>query len=216
MSVLEGIAFGVAALWMCALTVVLVVLVRQMELLRIWATEQTATPSDGLEVGMEVPGKFEALVDGVQAGELTYLLFLGGNCQPCREFALEARDSTKLVALRDRYSIFTAVTGTETQTEDLAGLLPDWFTTIRGRDASSMMGDFQVMQTPSIFEIEGGKVTGRAVAGYGLTNFLNLVDAREASDAAKFAGSAGASPIDLQVSSRARQTDQEQRGVVQP
>lgn len=198
MSTLGLIALVVGAIWLAGVSFVLILLTRQLDLLRAWAVEQTANPSDGLEVGADVPKLFSTLENRVTV-EPIYLLFLGGNCQPCREFALEARDSSRLQEMRGRYGMVAVVTGTDAQAEDLTALLPPWFTTVQGSHASELMRGFEVMQTPSIFEIEGGKVTGRAVAGYGLTNFLNLIDAREASDAAKFAGTAGGNPDNLQV-----------------
>lgn len=198
MSTLGLIALVVGAIWLAGVSFVLILLTRQLDLLRAWAVEQTANPSDGLEVGADVPKRFST-VESREAVEPIYLLFLGGNCQPCREFALEARDSSRLQEMRGRHGMVAVVTGTDAQAEDLIALLPSWFTTVQGSHASELMRGFEVMQTPSIFEIEGGKVTGRAVAGYGLTNFLNLIDAREASDAAKFAGTAGGNSDNLQV-----------------
>jgi hypothetical protein len=198
MSTIGVIALVVAVVWLTGLSFVLVLLVRQLDLLRSWAVEQSVTPTDGLEVGADVPGAFAELGVEPQSGP-AYLLFLGGNCQPCREFALEARNSDRLAGMADHYPIVAAVTGSDTQAADLAGVLPGWFSTIDGRAATTLMRGFEVVQTPSIFEIERGKVTGRAVAGYGLTNFLNLVDAREVSDAAKFAGAVKPGAGDLQM-----------------
>lgn len=200
MSTVEVVLLAVAACWLAGLSFVLVLLTRQLGLLQAWAVEQTASPSDGLEVGAEVPRGLGAVLPD-RAGP-AYLLFLGGNCQPCREFALEARDSAKLDGLRKRYPMVAAVTGTETQVADLAGLLPPWFTKVDGKAASDLMKGFEVIQTPSIFELEGDKVTGRAVAGYGLTNFLNLIDAREASDAGRYAGTARGTVVDLELTSQ--------------
>jgi hypothetical protein len=66
-------------------------------------------------------------------------------------------------------------------------MLPPWFEVARHDEAILLTQTFEVQTTPAVYEVDRGTVTGRAVAGYGLLNFLNLVDARATSDAAEIA-----------------------------
>jgi hypothetical protein len=142
---------------------------------------------DGLETGAEVPeAALEALPRlGMQLG---YVLFLAGNCQPCREFALEAGRSEEVGAMRDAYPVHAVVVGDGSTSDEVARLLPNWIDVVRDPVAASVKREFSVGTTPSVFEVERGKITGRAVAGYGVLNFMNLVRAREHSDVESFAG----------------------------
>lgn len=201
MSALEVALVSVAAAWLSILSVVIVLLIRQLDLLREWASEQGGPDGDGLEVGAEVPDELRPLISD-RSDNVVYLLFLGGNCQPCREFALEAGRSDRVSALEGSCSIFAAVTGSDAQSDEVAALLPGWFRSLRRETATALLKGFEVQQTPSMFEIEHGKVTGRAVAGYGLVNFLNLVEARAKTDASKFAGTPDADVLKVATGNR--------------
>lgn len=187
MGTLAIVALVAAGVWLGILTATIVLLVRQLALVTLWVQERSAVGEDGLGIGAEVPESSRALTPELDAG-LGYLLFLGGDCQPCREFALEARKSREFKELRGTVALLAAVSGPEPQAEEVARMLPDWVRVLRGDEAEKVKEDLEVRTTPSVYEVERGAVTGRAVAGYGLENFLNLVEARGHSDAARFAG----------------------------
>lgn len=186
MSGLETAAVIAVAAWLGVLTLALLMLVRQIGLLSAWAERNTNTRDDGLDVGVAVPDPALDLLPQLTAG-LNYVVFLAGNCQPCREFALEASRSTELAELRDTHRIAAVVTGEDVQADEVARMLPPWFEVARHDEAILLTQTFEVQTTPAVYEVDRGTVTGRAVAGYGLLNFLNLVDARATSDAAEIA-----------------------------
>lgn len=186
MNGLETAALIAVAAWLGALTLALLVLVRQIGLLSAWAERNTHARDDGLDVGVSVPEPARELLPELTTG-LGYVVFLAGNCQPCREFALEASRSSELAELRDTHRIMAVVTGDDAQSDEVARMLPAWIEVARQDDAVLLTQTFEVQTTPSVYEVDRGTVTGRAVAGYGLINFLNLVDARATSDAAAIA-----------------------------
>jgi hypothetical protein len=186
MSGLETAAVVVVAVWLGVMTLALLLLVRQIGLLSAWAERNTHSRDDGLEIGVPVPDPARELLPELTAG-LEYVVFLAGNCQPCREFALEAGRSSELAEMRGTHRIAAVVTGDGVQADEVARMLPPWFDVARHDDAVLLTQSFEVQTTPAVYEVDRGTVTGRAVAGYGLVNFLNLVDARATSDAAEIA-----------------------------
>lgn len=186
MSGLETAAVIAVAAWLGVMTLALLMLVRQIGLLSAWAERNTNTRDDGLDIGVAVPEPAREVLPQLTAG-LNYVVFLAGNCQPCREFALEASRSPELDELRDTHRIAAVVTGEDVQAEEVARMLPRWFEVARHDEAVLLTQTFEVQTTPAVYEVDRGTVTGRAVAGYGLLNFLNLIDARATSDAAEIA-----------------------------
>ncbi len=187
MTGLEIAALVAVGIWMLLLSLAVVLLVRQVSLISKWAQEQDSSNQDGLPIGSPVPEEALGLVPEAD-DELAYVWFLGGDCQPCREFAVEAARTEEIIAMRDSTTIVAAVTGTDDQANDFTQLLPEWIRVVRGDNAVALNKHFEIVQTPTVYEVERGNVTGRAVAGYGVVNFLNLVAARETSDAAEYAG----------------------------
>lgn len=190
MSGIETAAVIAVAVWLGVLSFTLVLLVRQISLVTAWVQQQSSNADDGLDVGVDVPGPTLEMLPELREG-LAYVLFLGGDCQPCREFALEAGRSEELEELHGDFQVVASVTGDGPQADDLVRMLPDWVRVARHGDASEIQSSFEVRMTPSVFEVERGTVTGQATAGYGVINFLNLIRARATSDAAEFAGPVG-------------------------
>jgi hypothetical protein len=186
MSGLETAALITVAAWLAVLSMAVLVLVRQIGLLSAWAERNTHSRDDGLDVGVSVPEPARELLPELTAG-LGYVVFLAGNCQPCREFALEASRSSEVAELRDAVRIAAVVTGDDVQADEVARMLPAWIEVLQHDAAALLTQTFEVRTTPAVYEVDRGTVTGRAVAGYGLINFLNLVDARATSDAAAIA-----------------------------
>jgi hypothetical protein len=188
-----------AAAWLAALTVMVLAMVRQVGLLTSWAqnSHDAGTAAEaGLNVGEELPASVGAISPDLASG-LAYVVFLGGNCQPCREFASEAGRATELKEPLGPFPILAAITGADREADEIVRNLPSWFGVVTGEDAATLTNDFEVRSTPYVYEVEGNAVTGRAIAGYGIVNLLNLVDARETSDAAEFAGK-GAGVLQVQ------------------
>lgn len=196
MSTAGTIALVVAAVWLAVLTIVVMASVRQVALLTQWVNERGASQDDGLDVGAALSEEAQLAIPELRQG-LCYVVFLGGDCQPCREFAVEASRDEELHKHAEDLRVVTVVTGTPRQVEGISRLLPRWFRVIEGDEATRLTDEFMVQTTPSVYETEQGAVTGRAVAGYGVVNFVNLIHARATSDAAEFAGSHPADALQI-------------------
>lgn len=196
MSTAATIALVVAAVWLSVLTIVVMASVRQLALLTQWVKERGSSQDDGLDVGAVLSDEAQLAIPELHDG-LCYVVFLGGDCQPCREFAVEASRDEELTKRRDDLEVVAVVTGSQRQAEGMSRLLPSWFRVIRGEEAAHLTDEFLVQTTPSVYEAERGAVTGRAVAGYGVVNFVNLIHARATSDAAEFAGSHSADALQI-------------------
>jgi hypothetical protein len=196
MSTLGIVALCAAGAWLGALTFTMALLIRQLAIVSAWAEQVTERQDDGLEAGTPVPELALELVPEL-ATEQTYVIFLDSQCQPCREFALEAGRSEQMAALKE-LPIAAAVSGKGAQADEIARMLPPWVKVARGKEADRLKDSFRVVQTPSVYEVDAGKVAGRAVAGYGLVNFLNLVEARRAARG-DTNGSNSVTPLDVKV-----------------
>jgi hypothetical protein len=187
MPAIEVAAIIAVAVWLAVMTVMMLLVFRQVSLITAWM-QQRSPGEGGLDAGAEVPDDALALMPELREN-LGYVLFLAGNCSPCREFALDAARSETILGFRENAKYLAAVAGDGRQAEEIAGLLPDWVRVVRGDDAQLIKDQFDVRATPAVYEVERGNVTGGAVAGYGIVNFENLIEARqEGSDAAQFAG----------------------------
>ena len=187
MGALETVALAVAALWLGVLTFVVLSSVRQVAMLTAWAQDRSNVGQEGLDAGTEVPKSALSLLPEMSE-RLGYVFFLASDCQPCREFAYEASRSTEVEALRGTMPITAAVVGQGGTADEVVRLLPDWINVVRDPEASTIRSSFQVAATPAVYEVERGTVTGHAVAGYGIVNFMDLIRARERSNAETFAG----------------------------
>lgn len=185
MSALPTVAAAAMTVWLLVISIVTTLMVRQVAVVSKWARERSE--NDGLEIGAEIPERVLLLRPELSSG-LSYLAIIDGASQQGREFALEAGRNEDLARLRGRAAVTVAVAGGGRQLETVARLLPAWFDLASGDVADSLKLNLKVRQTPAIYEIEGGRVTGKAGAGYGVDNFVNLIKARDHSDAAEFAG----------------------------
>jgi hypothetical protein len=104
MSALAIAALVLACIWLGVLTLVVVLLVRQVGLLTVRlsvAGEAASLDNDGPEIGSSVPEDV-ALVLPDQAQEHAYLLLISSTCLPCWELATdlaEHRFEQNIVAL---------------------------------------------------------------------------------------------------------------------
>lgn len=188
MHALEITALAAVAIWLAVLTVLALLILRQVGLLTAWMQQRSPILDDGLDAGTPVPEEALEVMPELKAG-VGYVLFLAGNCGPCREFAFETGRSETISGYRENAAFLAAVAGEGKQVDEIVELLPSWVRVVRGSAAEAIRDDFLVKATPAVYEVEFGNVTGRAVAGYGVTNFENLIAARaDGSNAPDFAG----------------------------
>lgn len=173
------VTLAVAGGWLLLLSVVVLLLVRQLGLVTLrldMSTQAVSLNADGPEIGTRLPDRAVSLLYEVQSG-LNYVLLLSANCDPCRQIA------PSLSSVQTEGGLIAVIPGPEDLTEALASLLPANYRTIRDPAATQIAEVLGITRTPSVFEIEDGILTGKAWI-FSHNDFQRLVDAREHSNAA--------------------------------
>lgn len=178
MSNFEIAAMVLAGLWLGALTLVVLLLVRQLGLvtLRLDMVGGAATPpADGPEIGSEIPpdviGSLPQLAEG-----LTYLLLISPTCVPCRELA------PQLGTVRLEGRVVALVPGRPEVADDMVAQLPRSFAVMRDPEAAAVAERLGLELTPAALEVEDGVVSGKAYLTRA-ADLQQLIDARAHSDA---------------------------------
>ncbi len=170
MSALAIAALVLVCIWLGVLTLVVVLLVRQIGLLTVRlsvAGEATSLDDDGLEVGSSVPEDVAAVLPDQ---EHAYLLLISSTCTPCWELVTnlgEHHFEQKIVAL---------VPGREEQANELAALLPSGMRVVLDPEATRLAGALQLESTPFALEIERGTVTRKAYLHEGASDLIAFVE----------------------------------------
>ena len=156
---LSALFVVVSGLWMSALTLVTLGLLRQIGLLtvRLDRERQASAPvNDGLAIGEDLPGEVlsQLAVDDDSVG---YLLILGAVCAPCRELAndLQGRLLSRPVT--------ALVSGSQDLADSMAELLPSGVTVLRDTGEGELAKSLRIETSPFAFEIVAGKVHGKAI-----------------------------------------------------
>jgi hypothetical protein len=172
MSALAIAALVLACLWLGVLTLVVVLLVRQVGLLTVRLSvggEAAPLDDDGPEVGSSVPEDVAAVLPD-QAEEQAYLLLVSSTCTPCWELA------TELGEHRFEQNIVALVPGHGEKAGELAALLPSGMRVLLDPEASSVAGALHLHSTPFALEIEHGAVTRKAFLHEGASDLIKFVE----------------------------------------
>jgi hypothetical protein len=181
---LQTVAILALAVWLSGLTLVVLLLVRQLGLitLRLDAGRDSSSPivpREGPDVGTELPAtvldRIPALHDG-----LSYLLLVSATCVPCHEIAPEL-DSVRIAG-----RVIALVPGGDELATPFAELLPAHYDIVRDPGATEIANELDLDRTPFALEIDHGVVTGRAHL-FGASDLQQLADARASSNAAEIA-----------------------------
>jgi hypothetical protein len=174
MSALAIAALVLVCIWLGVLSLVVVLLVRQIGLLTVrLSVTGGATPldDDGLEVGSNVPEEVAAVLPD-QAEEHAYLLLISSTCTPCWELVAdlgERRFEQKIVAL---------VPGHGEKAGELAALLPSGIQVVLDPEATRLAGALQLESTPFVLEVEHGTITRKAYLHEGASDLIAFVESR--------------------------------------
>jgi hypothetical protein len=172
MSALAIAALVLVCIWLGILTLVVVLLVRQVGLLTVRlsvAGEAASLDNDGPEIGSGVPEDV-AVVLPDQAEEHVYLLLISSTCLPCWELA------TDLAEHRFEQKIVALVPGHEERAGELAALLPSSMRVVLDPEATRLAGALQLESTPFALEIERGAVTRKAYLHQGASDLIEFVE----------------------------------------
>src|ERR671917_1090416 len=171
MSTLAVAALVLVCVWLGVLTLVAVLLVRQVGLLTVRlsaAGQALAVENDGPEVGSNIPEDVASALPDLEA-ERAYLLLISAGCTPCRELVADIGDRSfeqKIVAL---------VPGDEKQGSELASLLPSGIRAVLDPEAASLAEALKLQSTPFALELECGKVTRKAYLYEGASDLIEFV-----------------------------------------
>ena len=172
MSALAIAALVLVCIWLGVLTLVVVLLVRQIGLLTVRLSVKSQAFSlddDGPEVGSSLPEDVASVLPD-QAEEYAYLLLISSTCTPCWELVTnlgEHHFEQKIVAL---------VPGREEQANELAALLPSGMRVVLDPEATRLAGALQLESTPFVLEVERGTVTRKAYLHEGASDLIAFVE----------------------------------------
>jgi hypothetical protein len=158
MSALAIAALVLVCIWLGTLTLVVVLLVRQIGLLTVRlsvASQAFSLDDDGPQVGSTLPEEVTSMVPELME-ERAYLLLVSAGCTPCRELVVDLgghRFEQKVVAL---------VPGRPEQAREMAALLPSDMRTVLDPQAAGVANALKLESTPFALEVERGTVTGKA------------------------------------------------------
>jgi hypothetical protein len=173
MSALAIAALVLVCVWLGVLTLVVILLVRQIGLLTVRlsvAGEATPLDNDGPEIGSSVPEDVAVVLPDQQAEEHAYLLLVSSTCTPCWELVADLggrRFEQKIVAL---------VPGHGEKAGELAALLPSDMQVVLDPDASRLAGALQLESTPFVLEVGHGTVTRKAFLHEGASDLVAFVE----------------------------------------
>ncbi len=170
MSALAVAALVLVCIWLGVLTLVAVLLVRQVGLLtvRLSMTSQAISlDNDGPEIGDSLP---EDVASVMPEEEPAYLLLISAGCDPCRELVAE------LDGRRFQRPIVALVPGREEQAGQLAALLPADVRVVLDPEATRLAEALDLESTPFALEVEGGTVARKAHLYGGASALIEFVE----------------------------------------
>ena len=171
MSALAVAALVLVCVWLGVLTLVAVLLVRQVGLLTVRlsaAGQALAVENDGPEVGSYVPEDALSALPDLTA-ERAYLLLISAGCTPCRELVADIGDRSF------EQTIVALVPGAEEQASELASLLPSGIRAVLDPEAAGLAEILGLQSTPFALEVERGIVTRKAYLYEGASDLIEFV-----------------------------------------
>ena len=162
--------------WLGALTLIVVLLVRQIGLLTVRlnvASQALSLDDDGPEVGSKVPEEVASVLPGPEV-ERAYLLLVSAGCEPCRELVADLREH------RFEQNVVALVPGREEQASEIAALLPSGVRVVLDPRATRLAEVLELESTPFALEVERGTVTRKAYLHAGASDLIGFVDSGDA------------------------------------
>lgn len=172
-----ALALVLTAAWLAILTLVLILVVRQIGLITVRlsvASEAFSLDSGGPDVGEEIPDEAQAVLPELEGR--TCLLLLSAGCDPCVQLAKELHE------LRLDHKVIALIPGDLRKAADIASLLPNFVQTIRGPEADIVADTLRIRSTPFVLELQDGLVSGKAHLYRGAADLVGLVEARDTAE----------------------------------
>ncbi len=173
MSALAIAALVLVCIWLGVLTLVVVLLVRQIGLLTVRlsvASQAFSLDNDGPEVGSSIPEEVTSVVPELME-ERAFLLLISSSCTPCRELVSDLQGERhfeqKVVAL---------VPGHEEPAREMAALLPSGIRVVLDPDAARLAEALELESTPFALEVERGTVARKTFLHEGAADLVAFVE----------------------------------------
>jgi hypothetical protein len=157
MSPLELTALVVVAAWLAALTLLGLLLVRQVGLMTVRLDRDlhgAAPVEDGLAVGDPIPEPIRSWLDG--RGGPQFILVLGAVCGPCRELA-EDLDGRAIGS-----PVLAVISGNPGSARRLQEALPAAIPSMLDPAAHAAVRALGISTTPFVFEVRGERIAAKA------------------------------------------------------
>lgn len=154
---METVALVVASAWMAILTLVVLLLVRQVGLIAARLEESGTMFSladDGLPIGSKVPDEAVLLLPDLAAG-VTHLVVMAASCAPCRTLVAD------LNAHPTEHEFVALVPGSQELAETITASLPAGAVSVLDPVAKELSNLLSVRSTPFGLEITDQVVTSK-------------------------------------------------------
>ena len=174
MSALAIAALVLVCIWLGVLTLVVVLLVRQIGLLTVRlsvASQAFSLDNDGPEVGSSLPEEVTSVVPELME-EQAFLLLISSSCTPCRELVSDLQGEQRF----EEQKIVALVQGHEDQAREMAALLPSGIRVVLDPDAARVAGAIDLESTPFALEVERGTVARKAFLHEGAADLIAFVE----------------------------------------
>jgi hypothetical protein len=182
MSGLAVAALVLACVWLAVLTLVVILLVRQIGLLTVRLSvvgrQAPDLHNDGPEVGSSVPEEVASALPEVRS-ERACVVLISAGCTPCRELAAGVRRHDF------ELTVVALVPGHEELADELAALLPPGVRVVRDPEAHTLAQALTISSTPFAVEVERGVVTKKAYLFDGASDLIKFVEADKIPSQAK-------------------------------
>jgi hypothetical protein len=174
MSTLASVALVLVCVWLGVLTLVVVLVVRQIGLLTVRLSvageAASSVDDDGPEVGSSVPEDVASVLPD-QEEDPAYLLLISATCTPCRELVADLQGNHRF-----EQEIVALVPGPGELASELAALLPSGIRTVLDPQATKLAEALDLESTPFALEVDRGTVTRKAYLHEGASDLIDFVE----------------------------------------
>lgn len=170
----EVLVVSTVAFWLAVLTVLVLVLVRQVAVLTVRGNNGPGYmdgpgPLDGIAVGAHASQEAMALLPETAKGRALVIL-TSSTCGPCRELVAD------LPTLKLSVPTVLLLPGPTSTADPMAELVPPWIRVVRDPDAHRAATELQVNRTPYVFLFDDGRVTAKRAASGRAREIAALVE----------------------------------------
>ena len=173
MSALAIAALVLVCIWLGVLTLVVVLLVRQIGLLTVRlsvASQAFSLDNDGPEVGSSLPEEVTSVVPELME-ERAFLLLISSSCTPCRELVADLQGEHQF-----EQKIVALVPGHEEPAREMAALLPSGIRVVLDPDAARLAEAIDLESTPFALEVDRGTVARKTFLHEGAADLVAFVE----------------------------------------